>query len=306
MEINCVADILRFAEECPTVRMAVAAPEDAASLEAIKVAVERNIVVPVFTGNKSKIEEGMKSVGMSFGKVDIVEAGTYEEASAKAVSLVRNGDAQVLMKGTVHTDQILRAVVDKTNGLLSGSLLSHALVFNHPRYPKPLVLTDAAMNIAPDLSQKVQIIKNAAHLMKVLFGVDPCKVALLAALESVNPKMPATLDAAYISKMTQRGQIPGVLADGPLALDNALFREAAEIKGISSPVSGDADVLMVPFIECGNMLYKSLTLLSDIEAAGLIVGAKAPVVLTSRADEMKLKLNSIALGSAAASRGYGV
>lgn len=305
MEIKSVDDILKFASDCPSARMAVAAPEDDASLEAVKTAVERGIVTAVFTGCRHKIEAAMKRLGMTFENIDIVDADGYEDASSKAVSLVKNGDAQLLMKGTVHTDQILRAVLDKNNGLRTGALLSHALIFNHEKLSKPVVLTDAAMNVAPDLSQKVGILKNAAHLMKVVFGKETCKAAILAALETVNPKMQATLDAAYISKMSQRGQIPGVIADGPLALDNALFAEAARTKGIDSPVAGDADILLVPFIECGNVLYKSLTLLAGINAAGVICGAAAPVVLTSRADDMRLKLNSIALGAAAAVRGYG-
>lgn len=303
--MNSIDDILTFAKTCKSAKVAVAAPEDRASLEAIKAAVSANIISAVLVGDKNKIELGIKSVEMSFQNIEIVEAEGFEAASKKAVELVKNGDAHLLMKGTVHTDQILRAVLDKTEGLRSGSLLSHALVFEHSLVPKSMILTDAAMNISPDLSQKVQILKNAAYLMQIIFDRSVSKAAILAAVESVNPKMQATLDAAYISKMSQRGQIPNVIADGPLALDNAMIKEAAELKGISSPVAGDPDILLVPDIECGNIFYKALTILSGIQAAGIILGAKAPVILTSRADKMQTKLNSIALGAVAAIKGYG-
>ncbi len=303
--MKTIKDIFDSAKNHPSQTVAVVAPEDAASLEAIKEAIDNDIVKAIFVGDEKIIEKEMKQLGMSSKNIEFLHAQNHVEAAIKSVELVKKGDAHLLMKGTLHTDEILRAVLDKNVGLRTKNLLSHALVFEYPGYNKILVLTDAAMNIAPDLSQKVQILENAAALISSLTDIEKPKAAILAAVETVNIKMPATIDAAYISKMAQRGQIKNVIADGPLALDNAISKESAKIKGIVSDVAGDPDILLAPDIEAGNMLYKSLTVMSGYDAAGIILGAAAPIILTSRADEMKTKLYSIALGALATVKGYG-
>ena len=304
--MKTIKEILEQAKKLQTQTIAVAAPEDKASLEAICSAVEDGIAKAIFVGNQKHIEEEMKSLGLSsYKNIDFQPVDTHVQSAVKAVELVKNGSAQLLMKGTLHTDEILRAVLDKNVGLRTNRLLSHALIFELPGYHKLMALTDAAMNIAPDLSQKVQILQNSAEFMAILSDSEKIKAAILAAVETVNLKMPATLDAAYIAKMSQRGQIKNVIADGPLAIDNAIYTESAKIKGITSPVCGDPDVLLVPDIEAGNVLYKSLTMLAGFPAAGIILGSKAPVILTSRADDIKTKLYSIALGALACAKGYG-
>lgn len=304
--MKTMKEILENAKKLQTQTVAVAAPEDKASLEAICNAAQDGIVNAILVGQQKIIEAEIKTLGITAPKnIDFLQAETHILSAAKAVELVRNGSAQLLMKGTLHTDEILRAVLDKTVGLRTDRLLSHALIFEFPGYHKLLALADAAMNIAPDLSQKVQILQNTAEFMAVLSDSDEVKAAILAAVETVNLKMPATLDAAYIAKMSQRGQIKNVIADGPLALDNAVSAESAKIKGISSPVCGDPDILLVPDIEAGNILYKSLTIMAGFPGAGIILGSKAPVILTSRADDIKTKLYSIALGAMACAKGYG-
>lgn len=297
--MKSLEDIVEFAKRNPSQKVAVVAPEDPASLEAISEAIKADIVEAIFVGNQPIIEDHMKKLGISNKGIDFEFAADHITAAKKAVALIKNGDAALLMKGTLHTEDILRAVLDKNVGLRDKPLLSHTLVFESPVSHKLTALTDAAMNIAPDFVQKAQILENAAELMRKLTGLQKVKAAALAAVETVNPKMQATVDAAYLSKMSQRGQIKNVIVDGPLALDNAMRLESAQLKGIKSEVAGDPDILLVPAIESGNMLYKFMTVICGIKGAGIILGAAAPIILTSRADEMETKLNSIALGAIA-------
>src|SRR4029453_1317825 len=220
-------------------------------------------------------------------------------AARKAVELVREGQAELLMKGSLHTDELLAAVVAREGGLRAGRRISHVFIMDVPTYHKVLIVTDAAINIAPTLEDKVDICQNAIDLA-VAFGVEKPKVAILAAVETVNSKMPATLDAAALCKMAQRGQITGGSLDGPLAFDNAISKEAARTKKIQSEVAGDPDILLVPDLEAGNILAKLLSFLADADSAGLVLGARVPIVLTSRADSVRSRIASCAVGAMAA------
>jgi phosphate butyryltransferase len=235
-----------------------------------------------------------EKIGMDCSRTEIVDIADPARAAAKAVSLVREGKAGILMKGFVSTGVLLKAALNKENGLATGGLLSHAGVFQSPYYPKLLCVTDAAMNIAPTLEEKAAILNNAAALLRRLGQENPA-AAVLAAVETVNPKMEATVHAAMLTQMNRRGQITGCVVDGPLALDNIVSREAASHKGIVSEVAGNADIILVPDIEAGNALYKALVFLGGAVPAGVVLGAKAPIVLTSRADSSDSKLYSIAL-----------
>ncbi len=301
--IKSLNDIFNYAKSNESQTLAVVAPEDTASLEAVGEAIKNDLIKAIFIGNQKLIEKHMEELNMSSQGITFIDVPEHIDAARKAVEKVHSGEAQILMKGTIHTEDILRAVLDKTVGLRGKNLLSHALVFEIPGLNKLCTLTDAAMNIAPDFLQKTEILENAAILMRDITGIERPKAALLAAVETVNPKMQATLDAAYIAKMSQRGQLKNIIADGPLGLDNAISAESAKIKGITSEVAGDPDILLVPDIEAGNILYKFMTVISGLEGAGVILGAAAPIVLTSRADDMKTKLNSIALASMATMKG---
>jgi phosphotransacetylase len=225
---------------------------------------------------------------------ELVEAATPVEAAAAAVKLCKDGTAGALMKGSLHTDELMGAVVSREGGLRTARRISHVFAMDVPSYPKALFVTDAAINIAPDLMTKVDIVQNAVDMLRALGNPQP-KVAILSAVETVNPKIPGTLDAALLCKMADRGQITGALLDGPLAFDNAISRAAAQIKKIVSPVAGDADILMVPDLEAGNMLAKQLSYLAGADSAGIVLGAKVPIILTSRADSVASRLASIAL-----------
>jgi phosphate butyryltransferase len=277
-------------------RLAVAAAADKHVLEAVRDGVEAGIVEAVLVGRKTEIEGLLGEIGLSAGKVEIINVPDPVEASARAVSLIRGGDAQILMKGLVATGTLLKAVLDKDNGLRSGMLLSHAGIFQSPYYPKLFAVTDAGMNVAPNFDEKAGILTNVVEMFHRL-GEECPKVAVMAAVETVNPKMEPTIHASMLTQMNRRGQIKGCIVDGPLALDNAVSKEAAEHKGIAGEVAGDADIILVPDIESGNLLYKALNFLGGAVAAGVILGAKAPVVLTSRADSEKSKLYSIALAA---------
>ena len=218
-----------------------------------------------------------------------------------AVTLVRNGDADALMKGSLHTDELMAEVVSRAGGLRTERRLSHVFVMDVPTYPKPLLITDAAINIAPTLEEKVHIVQNAIDLALALGAQEP-RVAILSAMETVNPKVPSTIEAAALCKMADRKQITGGILDGPLALDNAISLEAAQIKQIDSPVAGRANILIVPDLEAGNMLAKSLTFLADADAAGIVLGARVPIILTSRSDSLRVRLASVALAKLAAYR----
>lgn len=279
--------------------MTVAAAEESDVLTAVRRATDLGIVRPLLCGDGDAIHKLSDTEGISLDGMQIEHCANPEAAASRAVSLVAHGDAAMVMKGLVDTSVLLKAVLDRDNGLRSGQVLSHLAIFELESYPRPLGITDAAMNIAPDLETKRAILENAVAAFHRLGYAEP-RVAVLAAKEKVNPKMPATVDAAELAAANERGEITGCLVDGPFALDNAVDARAAATKGVSSPVAGNADILLVPTIESGNVLYKALAFLTASRHAGVIVGARAPIVLTSRADSEAAKLDSIALAAAIA------
>lgn len=289
-------ELLEIAKKKERMKLSVAAAEDEEVLLAVDAARKLGIIEAVLVGNRNRILEIAKEKHIDPANYEIVDSKDVRESAARAVHLVSSGQADVLMKGLVATSDLLRAVLDRERGIRRGELLSHVMVYSIPSYHKLLFITDGGMVTYPDLNQKVQIVKNAVEVAKAL-GVNPIKVAALCAVETVNPSMQATLDAAALSKMSQRGQIKDCIIDGPLALDNAISRAAAEHKGIKSPAAGDADILLVPNIEAGNILGKSLTYFGGAKSAGVVMGAKCPIVLVSRADSSESKLYSIALAS---------
>ncbi|MFN3229331.1 MAG: bifunctional enoyl-CoA hydratase/phosphate acetyltransferase [Asticcacaulis sp.] len=277
----------------PVFRMAVVCPEDAASLGGALAAREAGLMQPVLIGHPEKIDNAAKEAGLNLHGIDCLEALDPLEAAKQAVALIRAGEAQGLMKGHLHTDVFLKPVLDKKHGLRTRRRLSHVFVMDAPSLEHLLFLTDAAINIAPDLTAKVDIVQNAIDLARAL-GITKPKVGILSAIETINPAMASTIDAAILSKMADRGQITGGLVDGPLAMDNAVDPEAARTKGLVSQVAGQADVLVAPNIESGNMMAKELIFVSRAEAAGIVIGAAAPIVLTSRADSVRTRLASCA------------
>jgi phosphate butyryltransferase len=278
--------------------VAVAVAEDEEVIEAVIEALNRNLANFILFGDKEKIKMivNVKNKGQqkSTKKLTIVHADSNEMAAELAVKAVSTREATVLMKGNIPTSSLLKAVLNKEYGLRTGNVLSHVAVFEVPDFDRFTIVTDAGMNIAPELEQKAQMIKNAAALARAI-GIECPKVAPIAAVEVVNPAMQATVDAAALSVMNKRGQITGCIVDGPLALDNAVSALAAEHKGIQSEVAGRADILLVPTIEVGNVLYKSLIYFAKAKVGAVIAGAKAPIVLTSRADSAESKLYSLAL-----------
>ncbi len=287
-------DLLSYARTRGPKTIAVACAQDDDVLKAVEAARKQKIAEAILVGDAAKIKEKAQLVDVDLNNYQVIDIADLAEASLKAVELVSSGKAHMVMKGLVDTSIILKAVLNKSVGLLSGNVLSHVALFDVPKYHKLLLITDAAMNIAPSLKTKKQIIENALVVTRALDIAEP-KVGVLCAKEKVNPKMPATVDAAALVEMNQSGALSGCLVGGPFALDNAISKEAAKLKGIDHPAAGDCDVLLCPDIEAGNIFYKSLSILSDSRNAGTIVGAKAPVVLTSRADSDDVKLNSIAL-----------
>jgi phosphate acetyltransferase len=275
---------------------AVAYPCEESALAAAVEAAQKRLIVPVLVGPAKKIAEVAKAAGVDLVGLEIIDAPDARTAAEKAVALVREGRAEVLMKGSLHTDELLSAVVSREKGLRTGRRISHAFLMDVPTYHKVLLVTDAAINIAPALEDKVDICQNAIDLAIVL-GVRTPKVAILAAVETVNSKMPATLDAAALCKMADRGQIKGGILDGPLAFDNAISKEAAKTKGIDSPVAGDPDILLVPDLEAGNILAKQLSFLANADSAGLVLGARVPIILTSRADSVRSRIASCAVAA---------
>ncbi len=288
-------DVLKVAKERGPKTVAVACAQDSDVLIAVDKAEKLGIVKAILVGDKTKIEDICKSTNIDSSKYEIIDIEDLSQASLKAVELVSSGKAHMVMKGQVDTSIILKAVLNGEVGLRTGNVLSHVAVFDVEDYERLLLVTDAAMNIAPDLKTKKQIIENAVIVAKALDIEEP-KVGVICAKEKVNPKMPATVDAGELVKMNENGEITGCIVGGPFALDNAVSVEAAKHKGIEHPVAGKADILMMPTIEAGNVLYKALAFLSRSKNAGVIVGAKAPIILTSRADNEEAKLNSIALG----------
>jgi phosphate acetyltransferase len=275
----------------PTV---VAHPCDETSLRGALEAAEAGMVVPILVGAKGRIESLARSVDLDLGAVRIIDVPHSQAAAEKAVALVRAGEAELLMKGSLHSDELLAEVTKRDTGLRTRRRISHVFVMDVPSYPRTLFITDAAVNIAPDLMAKRDIIQNAIELYAGL-GLGVPKVAILSAVESVNPSIPSTIEAAALCKMAERGQISGGELDGPLAFDNAISLEAARIKGIKSQVAGRADILVVPDLEAGNMLAKNLTFLSGADAAGIVLGARVPIILTSRADNVRTRLASCAV-----------
>ncbi|MCF8231757.1 MAG: bifunctional enoyl-CoA hydratase/phosphate acetyltransferase [Bacteroidales bacterium] len=296
--LKTLSDLVTIAGEKKTRRLAVAAAEDEAVLEAIKDAHEKRIIHPVLVGDKEKIESMCKEIGLSLDNADIVDNKQGASESARiAVSLIKEGKADVLMKGMVSTGPLLKAVLDKEQGLRKGGTLSHVAFFESPYYHKLLGVTDAAMNVAPEFEDKVDMLNNAVEAFHKL-GIENPKVAVVGAVETVNTKMEATTHAAIMKTMNARNQIKGCVVDGPLAIDNAISREAAEHKKIHSEVAGDCDIILTPDIEAGNILYKALNFLGGATAAAVIMGAAVPVVLTSRSDNKHSKMLSIALAAA--------
>jgi phosphotransacetylase len=273
---------------------AVAHPCEASALAGAVEAGQKGLIAPILVGPKSKITEVAQSAKLDLGRLEIIDAPHSHASAEKAVALVREGRAEVLMKGSLHTDELLSAVVSREKGLRTGRRISHAFIMDVPTYHKVLIVTDAAINIAPALEDKVDICQNAIDLA-VSLGVKTPKVAILAAVETVNSKMPATLDAAALCKMADRGQIKGGVLDGPLAFDNAISKDAAKTKGITSEVAGDPDILLVPDLEAGNILAKQLSFLANADSAGLVLGARVPVILTSRADSVRSRIASCAV-----------
>ena len=279
----------------PPAKAAVTYPCDETSLTAAVEAAEAGLIEPVLVGPPGRIAEVAAKHGLNIAAFRVVEADDDHQAAARAVELVRKGEAEMLIKGGLHTDVLLHEVVQRETGLRTDRRLSHAYIMDVPTYHKPLVLTDCAINIYPTLEDKVSICQNAIDLAHTL-GVALPKVAVLSAVETVNPKITATLEAAALCKMTDRGQITGGLVDGPLAMDNAISKTAADVKHIRSEVAGDADVLLVPDLEAGNMLAKQLTFMANADTAGVVLGARVPVILTSRSDNVRSRLASCAVG----------
>jgi phosphate acetyltransferase len=283
-------------EPIPT---AVAHPCDESSLSGAIEAARLKLIKPILVGPAAKIAAVGAAAKLDLKSYEIVDAAHSHESAAKAVSLVREGRAELLMKGSLHTDELMGAVVAREGGLRTARRISHVFVMDVPTYHKVLVVTDGAINIAPTLEDKADILRNAIDLV-VSLGREKPKVAILAAVETVTSKMPATIDAAALCKMADRGQIHGAILDGPLAFDNAISAEAAKIKGIRSEVAGDPDILLAPDLEAGNILAKQLTFLANADSAGLVLGAKVPIILTSRADSVRARIASCAVAMLAA------
>ncbi len=279
----------------PIRRLAVAAAAQQEVLHSVKQAQDQGIATSLLVGDEAEIRRIAEDIDMNLDEVEIVDAPEDLSAAHQATQAVHEGRADLLMKGYIHTDDFLRAVLDKQTGLRTGSIMSHAFLLEAPDQQKLLMVTDAAMNIAPDLEMKAAIVMNAVYLAHLLG--NPCpKVGVLAAVEVVNPNMPATLDAAALGAMARRGQFPRCVVDGPFAMDNAVSVAAAQIKAIPGEVAGQCDILLVPDIEAGNILVKTFSFLCGGKSAGVLIGAQAPVVLTSRADSAEARVRSIALG----------
>jgi phosphate acetyltransferase len=275
---------------------AVAYPCDESSLRGAAEAGEMGLLRPILVGPKAKIDAVAKKFGLDISGYEIVEAPGSEAAAEAAVRLAREGKAEMLMKGSLHTDELMAAVVRRETGLRTSRRISQCFIMDVPAIDRAVVVTDGAVNIFPTLEDKQHIIQNAIDLMRAL-GREQPKVAILSAMETINPKVPSTIEAAALCKMAERGQITGGVLDGPLALDNAIDLQAAKIKKIDSPVAGQADILVVPDLEAGNMLAKSLSFMADADAAGIVLGARVPIILTSRADSVMTRLASCAVAA---------
>lgn len=277
-------------------RTVVAHPCDATSLQGALEARDEGLIAPILVGPQNKIRDVAQAEGLDLGAVEIVDAPHSHAAAAEAVKLVREGRGELLMKGSLHTDELMREVAASATGLRTERRISHVFIMDVPGHAETLFITDAAINIFPDLDAKRDIVQNAIDLWTGI-GLGTPRVAILSAVETVTTKIPSTLEAAALCKMADRGQITGALVDGPLAFDNAISPEAAVIKGIVSPVAGHAQILVVPDLEAGNMLAKNLTFLSKADAAGIVLGARVPIILTSRADSVRTRLASCAVAA---------
>jgi len=286
--------LLARCEFLAPVPTAVAHPCEASALEGAVEAAQKGLITPLLVGPANKIAETAASAKIDLGKLTIVDVPHSHAAATKAVDLIREGKAEILMKGSLHTDELMSAVVSREGGLRTSRRISHVFIMDVPTYHKVLLVTDGAINIAPTLEDKVDICQNAIDLA-ISLGLERPKVAILAAVEMVNSKMSATLDAAALCKMAERGQITGALLDGPLAFDNAISLQAAETKGIKSAVAGDPDILLAPDLEAGNILAKQLSFLANADSAGMVLGAKVPIILTSRADSVRSRIASCAV-----------
>jgi phosphate acetyltransferase len=286
--------LIDLAKQVPAATTIVVHPCDETSLRGATEAAEIGIIVPVLVGPAGKITAVAREHKLNIGRFEIVDAAHSEAAAAKGVQLIREAKGELLMKGSLHTDELMRAVTSGTTGLRTARRLSHVFVMDVPTYPEVLFITDAAINIFPDLDAKRDIVQNAIDFFTEL-GFGTPRVALLSAVETVTTKIPSTIEAAALCKMADRGQITGGLLDGPLAFDNAIDPEAAKIKGISSQVAGRAQILVVPDLEAGNMLAKNLTFLAKADAAGIVLGARVPIILTSRADSVRARMASCAI-----------
>jgi phosphotransacetylase len=292
--IRTLDELVAMAQQHPPVRVAVAAAAHSLVLQSIQQAVELGIVEPLLVGREADIRKEAEAIGWDLKGAQLVAAETSSAMAGLAVELVKSRQAEVLMKGYLHTDEMLRAVLNQQTGLRTDRLLTHVFVLEVPTYHKLLMITDAAININPQIVEKAAITQNAVDLARRL-GVERPKVAALSSIETVNPSIPSTVHAACLSKMAQRGQIKNAIVDGPLAFDNAISAEAASEKGIESPVSGDVDVIVVPDLDSGNILSKNLEYLARAKVAGIVMGASAPIVLTSRSDPPKARVFSLAL-----------
>jgi phosphate acetyltransferase len=288
--------LLRHAQALPPVTTAVAHPCDEISLKGAVEAARLGLIAPILIGPPDRIRGVAEQAEIDISGFPLNESAHSHDSADKAVALVREGKAEALMKGSLHTEELMGAVVARETGIRTARRISHCFVMDVPGHKDPLIITDAAVNIAPDLEAKVDIVQNAIDLGHALLFAE-VRVAILSAMETVNPKVSSTIEAAALCKMAERGQITGGILDGPLALDNAISEEAATIKEIVSPVAGRANVLVVPDLEAGNMLAKSLSFLAGADAAGIVLGARVPIILTSRADSVLTRLASCAVAS---------
>lgn len=286
--------LIARAQQSPSAATIVVHPCDETSLRGALEAAEANLIVPTLVAPAHKIRALADKHELDVSPYEIIDVPHSDAAAAKAVELIREAKGTLLMKGSLHTDELMRAVTSSTAGLRTERRISHVFVMDVPTYPETLFITDAAINIAPDLDAKRDIIQNAIDLFTQV-GLGRPRVAILSAVETVTSKIPSTIDAAALCKMAERGQITGGLLEGPLAFDNAIDPEAARIKGISSPVAGHAQILVVPNLEAGNMLAKNLTFIARADAAGIVLGARVPIILTSRADSVRTRLASCAV-----------
>jgi len=286
--------LIAAAQNVEALPTAVAHPCDDTSLAGAIEAADAGLIIPLLVGPKDKIQNVARALGVDIGRFELIDVPHSQAAAEKAVEMVREGRAELLMKGSLHSDELLGAVTKRDTGLRTGRRISHVFVMDVPTHHQTLFVTDAAVNIAPDLMAKRDIVQNAIDLF-VGLGLGKPKVAILSAVETITPAIPSTIEAAALCKMADRGQISGGELDGPLAFDNAISPEAARIKGIKSPVAGQAQILVVPDLEAGNMLAKNLTFISKADAAGIVLGARVPIILTSRADNVRTRMASCAV-----------